>query len=317
MKNYKLKIRNCFVVAELVRLIVVAQFIGLLCLINQATTYAAGKTSSEFLLIPKNARASAMAGAVSSVADDSTAIFYNPAGVGFLKEKNISLSHSEWLENINFENVSYSMPLQKKLSLGVGFEYLGIGDIQGQESMNSSISEFNSYDFSSIVGLSYLFNKNFSAGAAARYIEEKIDDEKTWAGSFDIGTIYRKKINSHKTFSAGITVQNIALKKPQFIAQKEELPTKLVVGSSYKPLGDNLLLSTDIILIKNSKPAANFGCEVLIYNILTIRSGYKLDPAYETSSRLTLGLGIVFDSFSVDYAYLPFESLTDTNIFSI
>ncbi|MDO8735299.1 MAG: PorV/PorQ family protein [Elusimicrobiota bacterium] len=303
--------------AELVRLIVVAQFIGLLCLINQATTYAMGNTSAEFLLIPKAARTSAMAGAASAIADDSTAIFYNPAGIGFLKEKNVSLSHSEWLEDINFESISYSMPVKNKFSLGLGFEYLGIGNIQGQESMNSPTRKFNSYDFSSIVGLSYLFNKNFSVGGAVRYIEEKIDDEKTWAGSFDIGTIYRKKINSHKNFSLGVTAQNIALKKPQFIAQKEELPTKIVVGGSYKPLGETLLLSTDLVMLKNSKPAVNFGCEVLIYDILKIRSGYKLDPAYETSSRLTLGMGIIFNSLSVDYAYIPFESLTDTHIFSI
>lgn len=279
--------------------------------------YAAGSTSAEFLLIPKDAHASAMAGAVSSVADDSTAIFYNPAGIGFLKEKNVTLSHIEWLEDINFESISYSMPVKNKFALGVGFEYLGIGDIQGQESMNSPINKFNSYDLSSILGLSYLFNKDISVGGAVRYVEEKIDDEKSEAFSFDIGTIYRKKINSHKNFSLGVTVQNIALKKLQFIAQKEELPTKLVLGGSYKPLGETLLLSTDLVMIKSSKPAANFGCEVLIYDILKVRSGYKFDPAFESSSRLTLGLGIVFSSLSVDYAYLPFGSLTDTHIFSI
>ena len=317
MKNYKLKIRNCFVVAELVRLIVIVQFIGLLCLINQATAYAIGNTAAEFLLIPKDARASAMAGAVSSIADDSTAIFYNPAGIGFLKEKNVTLSHSEWLEDINFENVSFNTPLKNKFSMGFGFEYLGISNIPGQESMNSPISNFNSYDLSGIGGLSYMLNKNFSVGCAFRYMEEKIDDKKSFAGSFDIGTIYRKKINSHKNFSLGLTVQNIPLIKPQFIAQKEELPTKLVLGSLYKPLGETLLLSTDLVMLKSSKPAANFGCEVLIYDILKVRSGYKLDPAYETSSRITFGMGIVFTSLSVDYAYLPFESLTDTHMFSI
>ncbi|MFA5779972.1 MAG: PorV/PorQ family protein [Elusimicrobiota bacterium] len=315
MKN--LKIINCFVVAELVRLIVVAQFIGLLCLINQATTYAAGKTSSEFLLIPKDARASAMAGAVSSGGDDSTAIFYNSAGIGFLKEKNVTLSHSEWLEDINFENVSFNVPLKNKFSFGAGFEYLGVSKIKGQDTQLSLQRDFNSYDFSSIGGLSYLFNKNFSAGAAVRYIEEKIDDEKSSAGSFDIGTIYRKKINSHKNFSLAGAVQNIPLIKPQFIDKKEELPTKFVVGGSYKPLGEMLLLSTDLVMIKSSKPAANLGCEVLIYDVLKVRSGYKFDPAFESSSRLTFGLGIVFNSLSVDYAYLPFESLTDTHIFSI
>ncbi|MBI5573111.1 MAG: PorV/PorQ family protein, partial [Elusimicrobia bacterium] len=274
----KIKSLICLYVDMLIRvlLITVSPHHLITCL------YAAGQTSSEFLLISKDARANALAGAVSSVADDSTAIFYNPAGTGFLKEKNATLSHSEWLEDINFENVSYSMPLQKKLSLGLGFEYLGIGDIQGQESMNSPTRKFNSYDFSPIVGLSYLFNKNFSFGGAVRYIEEKIDDEKSFAGSFDIGTIYRKKINSIKSFSLGVAAQNIALKKLQFIAQKEELPTKFVVGGAYKPLGETLLLSTDIILVKNSKPAANFGCEILIYDILKIRSGYKLDPAFET-----------------------------------
>lgn len=288
-----------------------------ICYSLLSAVYAVGNNSAEFLLIPKTARASAMAGAVSSCGDDSATIFYNPAGTAFLKEKNVTLSHSEWLEDINFENISVNLPLKNKFSFGAGFEYLGISEIKGQETQLSSQRNFNSYDFSGITGISYLFNKNFSAGAAARYIEEKIDDEKSQACSFDIGTIYRKKINSHKNFSLAVTVQNIPLIKPQFIDKKEELPAKFVAGGSYKPLGEMMLLSTDMILIKNSKPAANFGCEVLIYDMLSGRLGYKFDPAYETSSRLTFGIGIVFTSLSVDYAYLPFESLTDTHIFSL
>lgn len=62
------------------RLIVVAQFIGLFCLINQATTYAKGlgTTGAQFLKVGMGARPLAMAGAFSAVSDDVNSIYYMP-----------------------------------------------------------------------------------------------------------------------------------------------------------------------------------------------------------------------------------------------
>ncbi|MBN1384646.1 MAG: PorV/PorQ family protein [Elusimicrobia bacterium] len=315
MTNYKLQMTNYRYVTGIFRwfltLSVICHLSFLICL------YAAGSTSAEFLLIPKGAKASAMAGTYTSGGNDSTVIYYNPAGIALIKEKDISFSHSQWLESINLENLSYSAPLNKAFSIGVGLEYLGIRGIAGMANQLSPIDDFSSHDLSMVTGISYLLNKNISFGLNTRYIEEKIDDEKATAISFDFGSIYRQRINSHKHLSIGIAVQNIALTKPKFIDQTEDIPAKIVSGISYKPLGEALLLSSDLVLMKGSKPSINTGSELFVYDTLCMRFGYKLDTAFENHSRITCGAGIIFENMSIDYAYLPFESLTDTHTLSI
>ncbi|MDD5686830.1 MAG: PorV/PorQ family protein [Elusimicrobia bacterium] len=313
MKNINYHIPGCLYINRLLTILLLASCF----LLVDSGLSAAGKTSSEFLLIPKGARASAMAGAFTSVSDDSTAVFYNIAGLGFTNETKVSLSHSEWLEDMKFENVSCIMPLRNRFSLGFGIEYLGISGIKGMETQTSQIEEFSSHDLSSVIGISYLLNKNISFGLSSKYIESKIDDKKSVALAIDIGTIYEKKINSYKIFTAGLNIQNIELKRHKYIDVKENLPTKFVAGISYRPLGKILLMSSDFVLMRDSKPYADIGTEILIYDILNLRGGYKFDSSFETSSRITLGIGIVFDLITVDYAYLPFDPLSDTHIFSI
>src|SRR3989339_770482 len=201
--------------------------------------YGVGSTSAEFLLIPKSARISAIAGAFTSIADDSNSIFYNPSGMAFIKENTISFTHSSWLESINFENVSCVLPLKNKLSIGIGMDYLGISGIKGKETQLSPIKEYSSYDLSPVFGI------------------------------------------------------------------------------SYKPIDDALLLSSDITVMRGSKPFINTGLETLLYRVLFLRAGYKLDSSFENASRITLGMGINIKNLSLDYSYLPFESLKNPHIFSI
>ncbi|OGS34556.1 MAG: hypothetical protein A2474_05280 [Elusimicrobia bacterium RIFOXYC2_FULL_34_12] len=279
--------------------------------------YGVGSTSAEFLLIPKSARISAIAGAFTSIADDSNSIFYNPSGMAFIKENTISFTHSSWLESINFENVSCVLPLKNKLSIGIGMDYLGISGIKGKETQLSPIKEYSSYDLSPVFSISYLMNRKLSFGLSGKYIEEKIDDIKANSVAIDIGCLFRNKINSFKTFSVGISVSNICINKHKFIEIEENLPTKLVIGMSYKPIDDALLLSSDITVMRGSKPFINTGLETLLYRVLFLRAGYKLDPSFENASRITLGMGINIKNLSLDYSYLPFESLKNPHIFSI
>ena len=53
----------------------------------------AASTAVPFLLISPGARASATGESGVAVADDASAIFWNPAGLGFQKGMELSLSH--------------------------------------------------------------------------------------------------------------------------------------------------------------------------------------------------------------------------------
>jgi len=71
-----------------------------------------GTTAANFLKFGIGARASAMADSFSSIADDATAIYWNPAGLVELDRKNVSFTHLEYLEGIRYEWVGYAHPFQ-------------------------------------------------------------------------------------------------------------------------------------------------------------------------------------------------------------
>ena len=50
-----------------------------------------------FLLIAPNSRAGGMGEAGVALADDATALYWNPAGLAFQEGSEISISHANWL----------------------------------------------------------------------------------------------------------------------------------------------------------------------------------------------------------------------------
>src|SRR5580658_4891423 len=86
----------------------------------------AGFTSANFLQVGMGARAAAMADSFTALSDDSTAVFWNPAGIYQADGTQLSLTHSQWLQNVNFETIALSQNLGEGGGLGLGFSTLGL-----------------------------------------------------------------------------------------------------------------------------------------------------------------------------------------------
>src|SRR3989338_7819277 len=71
---------------------------------------AAGTSAAQFLKMGAGARAAAMGGAFSAVADDVTAGYLNPAGFSQLSAPEISVMHNEGLVNTNYQYLAAAMP---------------------------------------------------------------------------------------------------------------------------------------------------------------------------------------------------------------
>ena len=56
-----------------------------------------GTTSAKFLSIGVGSNAVGMGGAYTAVADDATAMYWNPAGLSFHDTKEIYFNHANWI----------------------------------------------------------------------------------------------------------------------------------------------------------------------------------------------------------------------------
>ena len=70
-----------------------------------------GTIGGQFLKIGIGARAQSLGGAFVSVADDASAIYWNPAGVARIPRSVVNINHAAWLADVSFTQAAYVFEL--------------------------------------------------------------------------------------------------------------------------------------------------------------------------------------------------------------
>lgn len=207
-------------------------------------------TAVPFLQIEPDSRGAAMGNTGVAIADNAAAMFWNPAGLAFQRDNQISLTHSNWLKNFNVSDLFYDYVVGKFYVEGIGtigghLTFLNLGEqaITNEDSPDV-ISKFNSLELA--LGLSYGFevNKNLAFGTSLRFIYSSlasgtsVGEQKVNPGSsvaVDLSALYRTDqfyLGANKArFSTGFNLSNIG-PGMQYTdnAQKDPLPTLLRFG---------------------------------------------------------------------------------------
>jgi hypothetical protein len=117
-----------------------------LCLLLFSTSYAT-KLAGEFLATGFGARALGMGGAFASIADDASAVYWNPAGLVQLEQSQVLLMHSERFGNlVDYNTVSFTRPLSREpgreTAGGISIVWLNVSDIAFTSHLNEPGVDF-------------------------------------------------------------------------------------------------------------------------------------------------------------------------------
>lgn len=276
-----------------------------------------GTSAASFMKIDPAARPAALAGAFVAIADDATAIFYNPAGLGFINRNQVSFTHNEWLEAIRLESLAYAHIISESLTLGFGANYLFSDSISTTTSGGIYTGDtFNTSGGSAMVGLAYKFHNAFSIGANAKVIGEKLADESGFAYAGDIGFLFKHSLQNDIGISFGGSVQNMGTKLKLY-KDSFDVPLKYSGGGaiSYR----YFTLTSVIEKTRDSDNVIRVGSEFKSGNLLfeyvevALRLGYHNETPDQTGSGITTGIGISFQNFNMDYAFTPIGELGSTH----
>lgn len=216
-----------------------------------------GQTAVPFLLIAPGSRATGMGNSGVAIADNPSAIFWNPAGLAFQRGTKVSLTHSEWLANFNtdlfYDYLAATHHIKGIGTFGAHVTYLNLGEqLRTGPNYNpktgNALGRFNSYEFA--VGLSYGYqiNDNWGIGTGIKYVhsslfEGKIGGMSVQPGStfgFDVAALYKSDHfssifpGSDAFVSAGINISNIGPGISYSESGKEDpLPTLLRFGWAF------------------------------------------------------------------------------------
>jgi len=155
-----------------------------------------GTSSMTFLKIGLGARAAGMGGAFVAVANDPTAIYWNPAGLASMQRNEVALSHVDWPAEVNYEHVAYVMPV-RKFGGALAFQ---VGVLSTQIDETTDFQPFGtgrSFYFSdAVAGLAYArrWTDKLLVGVGLKYVREDLGSDVgspvTAGFQVDIGSIY-------------------------------------------------------------------------------------------------------------------------------
>lgn len=194
-----------------------------------------GTIGGQFLKIDVGARAVGMGGAFVSVADDATAIYWNPAGVARISKSVISVNHTAWLAGISFTQAAYIFHMGfLPGSLGINARSLYM-DQQPVRDVFHPDGNGDSFDAGDVAfGLTYArsLTDKFSTGLSVNYVQSTLATYKASATVFDFGTLYN---TGYRSLKIGMSIQNIG-SQMTFIDQSVKDADRLPGGDVDEPV---------------------------------------------------------------------------------
>ncbi|MBN1540880.1 PorV/PorQ family protein [candidate division KSB1 bacterium] len=217
--------------------------------ISQA--FAVSEATVLFLMIAPGARAAGMGEAFVALADDATAVYWNPAGLAFQDGMELTLMHTNWLpqfgSDLFYEFAAITKSFEGIGVIGLNVTYLNLGkQFHTAEDSPTVLDEFTSNEFAISASYGTLLASNWSVGLGLRFIRSNLSpfgageekgDGKTSGIAFDVATLY--KMPFLPRLSLGLNLSNMGPKITYSdVAQADPLPTNLKFGFAYKILDD-------------------------------------------------------------------------------
>ncbi|MBP7461443.1 MAG: PorV/PorQ family protein [Candidatus Delongbacteria bacterium] len=327
--------------------IIIGLLIGLILEASGSTMTKVGTTAAPFLEIGIGSRASALGGAFVALADDASALYWNPAGLARMATPQMIFSRTQWLADINLNYAGAIVPLGVYGAVGLSGTFMNSGDMDVRTILQQE-GTGEKFQVSDIcLGVAYALNltDRFSLGFNAKYIQQKIAHCESRAMALDIGTLFITQWHGLRlgaslyNFGTAMKMQGQDLmiyydpdatktgNNDKIISYQGtdewELPMNFQAGLAVNVVERSyhrLSLSVDLLHPSNNSESINAGLEYGLNRLVFLRCGWASAFQKDSEEGATFGAGLkkrLGGSYLViDYAYSDFSRLENTQRFS-
>lgn len=254
------------------------------------------------------ARPLAMGGAFVGLADDGNALFYNPAGLAWVKGLSLLSSYELRLGTASYGHLSTALS-----HFGFGIHYFDFGEVPETDEFGNVIDTFNyrNYAFVAAAGaraaeLPFLmrmpFAENISFGLKAKILRINTLDPGSGTGfALDLPFLFRSESPSSRFpfiagYGIGLIVENLIGPPIQYgSGHQEAWPKKATVGIAFE-LINQVILAIDA----TSENSLRFGAEWTPIPAVSLRAGIRREEVWMWS----LGMGVRYRNFVFDFAFV-------------
>ena len=295
--------------------------IGIICAALLAT---ASEGVVNIQNVGSGARAQGLGNSFVAVADNSDAVFANPAGLGQVSSRQVAYTNVSLLyagiegDDLGQHVVSYAQPLGDKMGLGLGYERIG----------SSLMSENGAF-----VSLSYQVQRRLQVGVSAKYLfwsvgaipdddgrPDPLSNQSAGNVGVDLGLLWQSPVQGAQV---GVLLKNMGDNQPNVAYGEVEgdadagtLPMDVHVGVGYR-LSSQSLVSVQYVRRdltgEGSDQGLVVGGETQLVEGLLLRAGGRRLLSEDAGGGLNAGLGYQWNQLVFDYAYDIGLDLTETN----
>jgi hypothetical protein len=309
-----------------------------------------GTTAAAFLKIPVGVRGTAMGGAYVAMADDPSALYWNPGGLSRNTNYALMVDHSPWIDILDFNFIGFILPVQGIGTLGASVTALTTEemDVTTPAFQMGTGEKFDAAFIAAAISYGRNLTEKFSIGATIKYVNERIFNCSATGLAVDIGTIYDTPLPglrlgfSISNFGSKMRIDGEDLNVLVDIAKTQlgnrqsvvgrlrtdefELPLIMRLGLAYdawRSEDARISLAIDGINPNDNVQSVNIGTEVgFMKDIIEIYGGYSELFMEEAEKGLALGAILnvpLTGGFKVKagYAFQDFRHLPNVNRFSL
>lgn len=298
------------------------------------------RTTMKFLNVSADPRAASMGDAVTALDGASTALFYNPAGMGSQQSfLHVAVAQTDWFVDVNYNFGSLSIrPFGGRYGVfGLSLVAADYGDFEetirsDNEQGYIDLGTFSPTAYSVGFGYAKTLTDRFAIGGHAKFVAQDLstsvmsvqggdltrapNEESVLA--FDFGMLYRTGFRS-LIFAA--SARNFA-REVEYAEESYELPLLLKIGISMdlvdltrlSPDTHGFVLSVDTESPRDYSEQIKIGGEYTFMDTISLRAGY-IFPTDQQGINAGVGIHRSFGGMTLaaNYAYTDFGVFSEVH----
>ncbi|MFZ0391198.1 MAG: PorV/PorQ family protein [Calditrichia bacterium] len=292
-------------------------FAAITCAPQASAVSKTATAAAQFLKIGVGPRAVALGGSFSGLANDASALYWNPAGAVWINGGHFQAMHNEWFADINHEFLGLVVPFSPAGSFGLSMISLTAPEME-QTTIEQPDGTGIYFDVQDIaIGLTYSrkLTERFSFGLTGKYVQQRIFNETATTLALDLGGMLRTGFYGMKL---GIAMNNFGgklrmqgrdllvsyddqpglggnpLTSAALETQEWPLPTSFRIGLAVDLIGpgegfiqreaQRLTLLADGYNVNDAAETMSLGLEYSWNEYFFLRGGYRINHDLETFS---------------------------------
>jgi tetratricopeptide (TPR) repeat protein len=248
--------------------------------------------AGEFLRYGVGARALGMGRAFTAVADDASAIYWNPAGLGQLDSWEVTTMYNNLFLDTWYGYFGGIYPYKNHGTFGLGIVNLHTDDFEGKDELNKYTHTFSNNELGAYVSFGGKISWQLFFGTSLKIINQNLDGQSETEAGLDLALMLKPFLE--RKLNLAFVVQNMGAK-----LWYDQFPVSTKLGASYTISDFTVAGEGQYLSNRGVEPA--FGVEYNYQRKILGRGGFN-------GTELSIGFGLplpmrTLRGFQLDFAY--------------